>query len=81
MAEASNTLAGLVQMNDMNLADIDVSDLLDASPLLQVLNAVPASNGTLHKYLKQTVAPAWLSAPSPAASERRIPRSVGDRDT
>ena len=56
MAEASNTLAGLVQMNDMNLADIDVTDLLQDAPLLQRLVAVAASNGTLHKYLKQTVA-------------------------
>ena len=57
MAEASNTLAGLIQMNDMNLSDIEVSDLLQDAPLLQVLNAEPASNGTEHKYLKQTLAP------------------------
>jgi hypothetical protein len=55
MAEATNTLAGLVQMNDQNLADIDVTDLLQDAPVLAVLNAVAASNGTLHKYLKQTV--------------------------
>jgi len=57
MAESSNTLAGLIQLNDMNLADIDVSDLLQGAPLLQVLNAEPASNGTQHKYLKETLAP------------------------
>ena len=57
MAEVSNTLAGLIQMNDMNLSDIEVSDLLQDAPLLQVLNAEPASNGTEHKYLKQTLAP------------------------
>lgn len=55
MAEATNTLAGLVQMNDQNLADIDVTDLLQEAPVLAAMNAVPASNGTLHKYLKQTV--------------------------
>lgn len=56
MAEAYNTLAGLVQFNDKNLADLKVTDLLDAAPLLQVLNAQPASQKTLHYYLKQTVA-------------------------
>ena len=56
MAESYNTLAGLVQFNDQNLADLDVSDLLDDAPLLQVLHAQAASNGTLHKYLKQTTA-------------------------
>ena len=56
MAETDNTLAGLVQMNDQNLADISVTDLLQDTPVLQVINAVPASNGTLHKYLKETTA-------------------------
>ena len=56
MAESYNTLAGLVQFNDRNLADLEVSDLLDDAPLLNVLHAQPASNGTLHKYLKQTTA-------------------------
>ena len=56
MAEAIDTLAGLVQMNDQNLADLDMSDLLDDAPLLKFLLAVGASNGTDHKYLKQTVA-------------------------
>ena len=56
MAQSYNTLAGLVQFNDKNLADLNVSDLLDDAPLLQVLHAQVASNGTLHKYLKQTTA-------------------------
>ena len=30
-----NTLAGLVQFNDQNLADLNVSDLLDDAPLMQ----------------------------------------------
>lgn len=57
MAEASNTLAGLIQMNDNNLADIEVSDLLQSATVLAALAAVEASNDTLHKYLKETVAP------------------------
>lgn len=56
MAESFNTLAGLVQFNDKNLADIEVNDLLQDAPLLAALHAQPASNGTEHKYLKQTLA-------------------------
>ena len=55
MAETDfNTLAGLVQFNDKNLADLDVSNLLQKAPLLEVLTTVPASNGTSHKYLVET---------------------------
>lgn len=56
MAESYNTLAGLVQLNDKNLADLGISDLLDGSPLLNIMHAQVASNGTQHKYLKQTTA-------------------------
>ena len=56
MAESYNTLAGLVQFNDRNLADLEVNDLLDDAPLMSVLHAQAASNGTQHKYLKQTTA-------------------------
>jgi hypothetical protein len=57
MAENTNTLAGLVQMNDLNLADIMVSDLLQDAPVVAALAAVPASQGgTVHKYLKETTA-------------------------
>lgn len=56
MAESYNTLAGLVQFNDKNLADLNVTDLLEDAPLMQVLHAQAASNGTEHKYLKQTTA-------------------------
>ena len=67
MAESFNTLAGLVQFNDKNLADLNVTDLLDDAPLLKVMFAQPASNGTLHKYLKQTTA----SSAAPSSRERR----------
>jgi len=55
MAEAFNTLAQLIYINDQNLADLDVTDLLEDAPLLQVILAVNSSNGTQHKYLKQTL--------------------------
>lgn len=51
------TLADIVKLNDMNLADIDVSDLLQDAPLLAALAAGTASNGTNHSYLKETGAP------------------------
>jgi len=57
MAGETNTLTGLIQMNDQNLADINVTDLLEEAPLLKVINAVTASNGTQHKYEKQIIAP------------------------
>jgi hypothetical protein len=56
MPESYNTLAGLIQFNDKNLADLQITDLLDDSPLLRVLHSQVASNGTVHKYLKQTTA-------------------------
>jgi len=56
MAESYNTLAGLIQFNDKNLADLNITDLLDDAPLLARMPAIKASNGTQHKYLKQTTA-------------------------
>jgi len=56
-AQSTDTLNGIIQLNDANFADINVSDLLQDAPLLQVMAAVPASQGgTLHKYLKETLA-------------------------
>lgn len=40
-----------------DLADIEVSDLLRSSPLLAALMMEPSSNGTTHKYVKETGAP------------------------
>lgn len=54
MGESYNTLAGLIQLNDRNLADYDINDILDSAPLLKSIYTQTASNGTLHKYLKQT---------------------------
>jgi len=57
MADAFKTLADLVLINDHNLADLDVSDLLNKAPVLASLPAGEASNGTVHKYTKETAAP------------------------
>lgn len=52
----SNNLNGIIQISDLNLADINVTDLLQSAPVLQRMVAVPASQGgTLHKYIKQVV--------------------------
>lgn len=56
MPASYNTLAGLIQFNDKNLAELQISDLLDSAPVLAAMTAVLASNGTQHKYLKQTTA-------------------------
>ena len=54
-ALASDTLAGLLKLNDLNNADINVTDLLQAAPVIQSMAAVPASQGgTKHMYMKET---------------------------
>lgn len=57
MAATYLGLSDLVKVNDMNLADMNVTDLLDDAPLMRALAAVESSNGTSHKYLKETGAP------------------------
>jgi len=57
MAHEFLTLADLVKVNDRNLADRDITDLLQDAPLMRALAADVASNGTTHKYLKETGAP------------------------
>lgn len=57
MADSFLTLADLTKVNDQNIADLDIRDLLDEAPLLATLSADTASNGTDHKYLKETGAP------------------------
>lgn len=58
MADLSNSLAGLITLNDNNLAPFEVTDVLAGAPLLAKLYAQPASQGgTLHKYMRETVLP------------------------
>lgn len=56
MAETLNTLAALLQFTDANISDIEVSNLLQETPVLNALHAQAASHGTVHKYLRTTVA-------------------------
>lgn len=57
MADVYVTLADLVKINDKNLADLDITDLLDDAPLMKALAAQSSSNGTKHEYTKETGAP------------------------
>jgi hypothetical protein len=57
MSNASDTLAGLLVLNSKDLADINVTNLLQDAPLLQRLFAVPGSKGGIyHSYTVQDVA-------------------------
>lgn len=57
MADTLPTLVNLVKLNDKNVADYGITDINQDSPLLRVLPAQPASNGTTHKFLKRTTQP------------------------
>lgn len=57
MADTYETLADIALINDMNLADIEVTDLLDDAPFLAALASQFASDGDKHKYEKETGAP------------------------
>lgn len=56
MADDLHAIADLIG-DAFDLADIEVSDLLKASPFIAALPLVPSSNGTTHKYAKETGAP------------------------
>ena len=57
MSNTLQTLQQLIVLNDRNANDYGITDLLLEAPLLAALNATLSSNGTQHKYLKQTSAP------------------------
>lgn len=57
MADAYLGLTELILLNDMNLADLEMTDLLQDAPFLAQLHAEIASNGTKHSYLVEDGAP------------------------
>jgi hypothetical protein len=57
MAGETNTLAGLIQMNDKNLDPETLSDILNEAPGLASMFAKGASHGTQHKYEKKITPP------------------------
>lgn len=57
MADSFLGLDELLKISDKNLAELDITDLLQDAPLLAALAADTASHGTQHQYLKETGAP------------------------
>jgi hypothetical protein len=56
MANDLQTISDLIG-DSLDIAPIEVSDLLKSSPLIAALAMEPSSNGTTHKYVKETGAP------------------------
>lgn len=56
MANVADTLAGILELSDANNFDIDVSNLFDDAPAIRALAAVMSTQGTDHKYMRETVA-------------------------
>jgi len=53
----TNTLDGMLMLNDQNMADIYPTQVLDDAPVIAKATAIPASQGgTLHKYLRRYTA-------------------------
>jgi hypothetical protein len=58
MSENTNTMAGLLALNDRNLSPAEASDVLNLAPVIRALFAQPASQGgTTHKFLRELTAP------------------------
>lgn len=58
MAEYSNTLAGLLALNDANLSPAEASDVLNQAPVIAALFAQAASQGgTTHKFQRDLTDP------------------------
>jgi len=51
----TNTLAGMLLLNDQNMKDIYPNGVLDDAPVIERAYAIPASQGgTVHKYLRRS---------------------------
>lgn len=58
MADNTNTMAGLLALNDRNLSPTEASDVLNEAPVIAALFAQPASQGgTTHKFQREATAP------------------------
>ena len=54
-AQYTDSLAGLLLLDDQNLSDLEAQAVLSRAPFIAASAALTASNGTLHKYLRETV--------------------------
>lgn len=52
-----STLVELIRFNSVEVNPAEITDILNAAPVLSRLNAMPSSNGTVHKFNKETTAP------------------------
>lgn len=57
MADTLQTLTDLLKINSVGINDLGVSDLLNDAPFFAAMGADFASDGTTHKYVKETGAP------------------------
>lgn len=57
MADSLLTLADLVKINDVSIRDMGATDIFNDAPVLQLLNAITASHGTKHQFVKESTAP------------------------
>lgn len=57
MPDTPLLLADLLTLNTAGLADYEAREVLDDAPLLRAMYSEVASNGTVHRYLKQTGVP------------------------
>lgn len=57
MADTLQSLADSVKINDVSVADLGATDVFNDAPFLAQLITTEATNGTVHKYLKEATAP------------------------
>jgi hypothetical protein len=57
MAEYTNTLAGLLRINDANLSDVEFNNVIQPTQFMQALPFELASRGTQHSWTVVTAAP------------------------
>lgn len=57
MADTLLTLADLVKINDVSVRDMGATDVFNDAPVIGLLNAIEASHGTDHKFVREASAP------------------------
>ncbi len=57
MADTPLALADMVKINDVSVRDMGATEIFNDAPVISQLNAIEASHGTDHKFIKETTAP------------------------
>ncbi len=57
MADTLTSLADMVKLNDVSTQDAGATNIFNDAPFLSAINAVPATHGTNHQYLRESGAP------------------------